>query len=103
MVSYYVHVHVYACVLRMYMRMHLYWHLSLNMSPYICICKAYAYAFAYVHICVSCIHAKVFATLVTLLFQVENLSWDRPFDHFECFAGDMSVTQAEWADTCFAN
>ena len=42
---------------------------------------------------------QVFATLVALLFQVEGLDWSKPTDHFECFAGDMSVTKAEWADT----
>lgn len=40
----------------------------------------------------------VFATLVALLFQVDGLDWTKPSDHFECFAGDMAVTQAEWAE-----
>ena len=36
--------------------------------------------------------------MVALLFQVDGLDWSKPSDHFECFAGDMAVTRAEWAD-----
>ena len=47
---------------------------------------------------ISPVSAQVFATLVSLLFQVENLDFSKPIDHFECFSGDMSVTKGEWAD-----
>ena len=39
---------------------------------------------------------QVVATLVSLLFGIPGLSWDAPADHFECFAGEMEVTKAEW-------
>lgn len=39
---------------------------------------------------------QVVATLVPLLFGIPGLSWDAPADHFECFAGEMEVTKAEW-------
>ena len=42
--------------------------------------------------------AKVLATLVTLLFQVDGLDWTQPADHVETFAGAMAVTRAEWMD-----
>ena len=40
--------------------------------------------------------AQVIATLVSLLFGIPGLSWDKPAEHFECFAGQMEVTKAEW-------
>lgn len=43
-------------------------------------------------------YAKVLATLVTLLFQVDGLDWTQPADHVETFAGAMAVTRAEWMD-----
>jgi len=36
------------------------------------------------------------ATLVSLIFAVPSLSWDRPEQHFEAFSGQMEVTKAEW-------
>ena len=44
--------------------------------------------------------AQVFATLVHLLFSVDNLKFDKMIDHVETFAGQMSVTKAEWDVTC---
>ena len=44
--------------------------------------------------------AQVFATLVHLLFSVENLNFDKMIDHVETFAGQMSCTRAEWSVTC---
>ncbi|CAK8991732.1 unnamed protein product [Durusdinium trenchii] len=37
----------------------------------------------------------VVCTLVSLLFTVPGLPWDRPIDHLEVFAGKMAVTLAE--------
>lgn len=41
---------------------------------------------------------KVFATLVSLMFQVPGLDWTQPLEHFECFSGDMEVTKAVLLD-----
>lgn len=41
---------------------------------------------------------EVFATLLSLLFQVPGLGFEKPLDHFEAFSGKMSVTKAEWHD-----
>lgn len=38
--------------------------------------------------------SQVIAMLATLVFAVPNLSWD-PIDHFETFAGKMSITKGE--------
>jgi len=42
---------------------------------------------------------EVFATIVSLLFQVPGLQFDKPLDHFEAFSGKMSVTKGEWNET----
>lgn len=43
--------------------------------------------------------SQAFAVLVQLLFSVDNLDFNRSLDHVECFAGQMSVTKGEWAET----
>lgn len=48
-------------------------------------------------------HAQVFATMISLLFQVPGLDFTSPLDHFECFSGEMSVTRGEWNETGSAN
>ena len=40
----------------------------------------------------------MFGTLLSLLFQVPGLDFEKPLDHFEAFSGKMSVTKAEWQD-----
>ena len=44
-------------------------------------------------------HAEIFATILTLLFQVPGLEINKPLDHFETFSGKMSVTKGEWNDS----
>ena len=43
----------------------------------------------------SCHPAKVIAMLATLIFAQPGLDWSSPIDHFETFAGKMSVTKGE--------
>lgn len=38
--------------------------------------------------------SQVVCMLATLIFGIPNLSWD-PIDHFETFAGKMSITKGE--------
>lgn len=37
--------------------------------------------------------------MVQLLFAVDKLDFTKSIDHVECFAGTMSVTKGEWAET----
>jgi hypothetical protein len=46
----------------------------------------------------GCAVCKVIATLVSLLFAVPGLDWEKPSQHVEAFSGCMSVTKAEWED-----
>lgn len=54
--------------------------------------------FIYVNMYIEWKHEspKVMATLVNLMFAIPELDWSSPGDHFETFAGAMSVTRAEW-------
>lgn len=47
--------------------------------------------------------AQVFATMVSLLFQIPGLDFTSSLDHFECFSGEMSVTKGEWGETRCSN
>lgn len=42
--------------------------------------------------------SQVFATVISLLFQVQDLDFTKPDDHVELFAGEMSVTKGEIND-----
>jgi len=35
--------------------------------------------------------------MLALLFQIPGLDLSKPLDHFEAFAGKMSVTKGEWS------
>lgn len=41
---------------------------------------------------------KVLATLVSLLFALPGLPWEKPIKHLETFSGTMEVTKHEWLD-----
>ena len=41
---------------------------------------------------------EVFATVLSLLFQVPGLEFNKPLDHFEAFSRKMSVTKGEWSE-----
>ena len=42
--------------------------------------------------------SEVLATMVTAMFAVPGLQWDKPGHHLETFAGCMEVTKHEWMD-----